>query len=270
VTILDRILETKKTELVSRKATAPLSKLREAAARAPSPRSFFDALASKTAGFRVVAEVKKASPSKGVIREDFDPVGIARAYERGGAAAISILTDEQYFQGRLDFLEAIRPQVGLPILRKDFVIDVYQVWEARAAGADAILLILAALEDSELRELSDLADHLDMDVLWEVHNLDELRRLNTLGPRVVGINNRDLKTFDVSLETTKRLLPEVPDGALVVSESGFFEHSELEMMGGWGVDAFLIGESLMRSPDPGLALRDLIAGGGQGGAEKES
>lgn len=256
MTILDRILDTKRTELEESRKARPLDEVVAAAAQAPPALSLAEAVGQ--GGIQVVAEVKKASPSKGVIREDFDPVAIAAAYAGGGAAAISVLTDAEYFQGSLEYLRAIRQEVGVPLLRKDFIIDTYQVFEARAAGADAILLILAALSDQEAGPLAVTAAQLGMDVLWEVHNIEEMHRVAAFSPRVVGINNRDLKTFEVSLETTRGLLPEVPEGAVVISESGFFEREELEMMSGWGVDGFLIGEGLMRAEDPGGALRGLL------------
>ncbi len=267
--VLDRILEEKRIEVGERSRAKPLSELRARVREVPPPRGFAKALLPESTGdgvFRIIAEVKKASPSKGVIREDFDPVAIARAYERCGAAAISVLTDEKFFQGRLEHLEAVRREVAVPLLLKDFIIDPYQVWEARAVGADAILLILAALPgDSLLAHLSRAARDLGMDVLWEVHDEDELRRLVPFGPRLVGINNRNLRTFEVSLATTRKLMPHVPDGAIAVSESGFFRREELELMRGWGVGAFLIGESLLRAADPGAALEELLrpAGGGR-------
>ena len=256
MTILDRILETKRMELEESRKLRPLDEVAAAAMQAPPAISLAASVGQE--GIRVVAEVKKASPSKGIIREDFDPVAIAEAYAGAGAAAISVLTDVEYFQGRLEYLSAIREKVSVPLLRKDFIIDTYQVFEARAAGADAILLILAALSDEEAAPLAATADQLGMDILWEVHDREEMRRLEAFSPRVVGINNRDLKTFDVSLDTTRRLLPEVPGGAAVISESGFSRRDELEMMAGWGVDAFLVGEGLMRAEDPGAALRGLL------------
>lgn len=260
MTILEKILKEKRIEVAERSGAVPLEDVRARCREAPPPRSLFQALSSpRKAGFKVIAEVKKASPSKGVIREDFDPVAIARAYERAGAAAISVLTDEKHFQGRLEFLKAIRREVGVPLLRKDFIIDRYQVYESRAAGADAILLICAALpEDAGLKALAEEAQALSMDVLWEVHDEAELHRILPLRPAIVGINNRDLRTFEVSLETTKRLLPQV-QGAVSVSESGFFRREELEMMSKWGVQAFLIGESLLRATDPGAQLELLLA-----------
>jgi indole-3-glycerol phosphate synthase len=262
MSILDKILQDKRDEVEARKLSRPQNLLEEVVQAAPPTRDFAGALEADGTdrGFRIIAEVKRASPSKGLIREDFDPVAIAAAYERGGASALSVLTDEKYFQGKLEYLTAIRREVALPILRKDFIVDEYQVWEARAAGADAILLILAALPDEVLAALAAQTTSLGMEVLWEVHQESELERLLALGPRIVGINNRDLRTFDVTLETTRKLLPKVPAGAVSVSESGFFKREELEMLRDWGVGAFLIGESLMRAPDPGEALRQLIDG----------
>lgn len=262
MTILERILETKRAELEESRKARPLDEVITAASQAPPALSLAEAVGQ--AGIQIVAEVKKASPSKGVIREDFDPVAIATAYAGGGAAAISVLTDSEYFQGSLDYLRAIREKVAVPLLRKDFIIDPYQVFEARAAGADAILLILAALSDQEAEPLAAVAEELGMDVLWEVHNIEEMQRVAAFSPRVVGINNRDLKTFEVSLETTRGLLPEVPADAVVISESGFFVREELEMMSDWGVDGFLVGEGLMRAEDPGEALRGLLSARGEG------
>jgi indole-3-glycerol phosphate synthase len=260
VTILEKILSDKRAEVAERSRSLPLEALRARSRQAPPPRSLFAALSApgKTA-FKVIAEVKKASPSKGVIRADFDPVAIARSYEKAGAAAISILTDEKHFQGRIEFLEAVRAEVDVPLLRKDFIIERYQVHESRAAGADAILLICAALpRDADLQALAGEAQALGMDVLWEAHDELELRRILPLKPAIVGINNRDLRTFEVSLETTRRLLPQVPRGAVSVSESGFSRRDELERMAEWGVKAFLIGESLLRAPDPGAQLELLL------------
>lgn len=262
MTILERILETKRAELEESRKARPLDEVIAAASQAPPALSLAEAVGQ--AGIQIVAEVKKASPSKGVIREDFDPVAIATAYAGGGAAAISVLTDSEYFQGSLEYLRAIREKVAVPLLRKDFIIDTYQVFEARAAGADAILLILAALSDEEAEPLAAVAEQLGMDVLWEVHSIEEMNRVAGFSPRVVGINNRDLETFEVSLETTRGLLPGVPGDAVVISESGFFEREELEMMSGWGVDGFLIGEGLMRAEDPGEALRGLLSAPGEG------
>ena len=261
MSILDRILADKRSEVDELREAMPLAELEDRAASAPAVRPFVPALGRTDRPFSVIAEVKKASPSKGLIRDDFDPVTIATSYAAGGAAAISVLTDEKYFQGKLEYLTAIRRQVDVPLLRKDFILDPYQVVEARAAAADAILLILAAIsDDALLAELARQAAALGMGVLWEVHDREELQRLLRLPvePEVIGVNNRNLRTFEVDLETTRSLLPEMPAGTVKVSESGFFERKELAMMRQWGVDAFLIGESLMRAPDPGKALAGLV------------
>jgi len=268
MSFLERILAEKRREVEERSRSVPLKDLEARAGLAPAVRSLKRALrpggppgpgAHGAEKPRVLAEVKKASPSKGVIREDFDPVGIARAYERAGAAAISVLTDGPFFQGSLDHLRAIREAVALPLLRKDFIVDPYQVWESRAAGADAILLILAAVpDDNRMADLAREARELGLEILWEVHDAGDLRRAIALGPEIIGINNRSLRTFEVSLETTRSLLPGIPPGVVKVSESGFARREEIETMRGWGVDAFLIGESLMRAPDPGAALGMLL------------
>ena len=261
--ILDKILVSTRKEVERRSALEPLEALRQRALEMPTPRSLVDALTDEDSGsenspMRIIAEVKKASPSKGLIRADFDPIAIARSYKKGGAAALSILTAEPFFQGKLAYLQQVRAVVDLPLLRKDFVVDPYQVWEARAAGADAVLLIVAALEDSMLESLFNLARGIDMDVLVEVHDEREMERAARLDPPLVGVNNRNLKTFEVTLETTRDLLPKRPDGSIFVSESGFSTREELETLRGWGVHAFLIGESLMRAEEPGDALRELV------------
>lgn len=262
MSILERILTDKRAEVEERRRRRSMVELESEVPRAAAPRPFASALRHPPAGsFSIIAEVKKASPSKGLIRGDFDPVAIGTAYARGGAAAISCLTDEEYFQGRLEYLTAIRRSVEVPVLQKDFVLDPYQVVEARVAQADAILLILAAVSDDRLLiDLAGLAEELGMGVLWEVHDRAELERLLAfpLEAEVIGVNNRNLRTFDVDLDTTRALLPAMPESAVKVSESGFFKREELAMMREWGVDAFLIGESLMRAPDPGRALAELI------------
>ena len=256
--VLDEIIAHKRDELERRCQEKPRSELDAAIPFAPPPRSLSEALREDVGSPRVISEVKKASPSKGLIREDFDPVEIASAYASGGAAAISVLTDEYYFQGHLDYLTRIRERVSVPLLRKDFTLDSYHVAEARSAGADAILLIMAAFpDDAEIAALAAEAEALGMDVLWEVHDREELERLLPLKPKIVGINNRNLRTFEVSLETTHSLLPMIPSEVITVSESGFFKREELDQMRTWGVNAFLIGESLMRSQDPGRALAHL-------------
>ena len=207
---------------------------------------------------RIIAEVKKASPSKGVIREDFDPVAIAREYASHGASAISILTEEHFFQGSLETLEQIRGAVTEPLLRKDFIIDSYQLWEAKSYGADAVLLIAALLDPSLLRDLASQAAVLSLDVLVEVHNEEELRTAIESGAPLLGINNRDLKTFEVSLATTELLAPLIPKGMPVVCESGIDSLEQIRRVERWGIHAFLIGESLMRAPHPGIKLRELL------------
>ena len=265
---LETILRDKRAEVEERSRSAPLAELRPRALAAPPARSLEAALQEAPRGrFRVIAEIKRASPSKGTISKDLDAPAVATCYERAGAAAISVLTDEKHFRGRLEDLVAVRRAVGIPVLRKDFIIDPYQVWESRAAGADAILLIAKAVpDDSEIAGLAGEARQLGMDVLWEVHDGEDLDRVIPFGPRVIGINNRDLRTFEVSLETTRRLLPRVPPGTATVSESGFSLREDLERMEGWGVRGFLIGESLLRAKDPGAQLDLLIAGKREAGA----
>jgi indole-3-glycerol phosphate synthase len=207
---------------------------------------------------RLIAEVKKASPSKGLIRPDFDPVAIARRYEETGASAISVLTDEKYFQGKLEYLTAIRETVQLPLLRKDFIIDRMQVYESRAAGADAILLIVAALPIGDLHALLSLTRDLGMDALVEVHTEPELCAALSVGAEIIGINNRDLQTFETKLETTIELAPKVPPDKVLVSESGINTRADVERLMAAGVDAILVGESLMREPDPGTKVKELL------------
>jgi len=206
----------------------------------------------------LIAEVKKASPSKGLIRADFDPVQIAKTYEAAGASAISVLTDEKYFQGRLEYLTAVHDAVSLPTLRKDFIIDAYQVYESRAAKADAILLIVAALDAGRLRDLMALATELGMASLVEAHSSEELDIALEVAARIIGINNRNLQTFETKLETTLELASRVPGDRVLVSESGIFTRSDVERLMAVGVDAILVGESLMREPDPGMKVRELL------------
>lgn len=263
--ILTKILTTKAGEVAAAKAALPLEQIKGRAATAPDPRGFFRAL-REPQGMQVIAEVKKASPSKGVIRADFDPVAIARAYESGGAACLSVLTDEQYFQGSLDYLRQIRQAVALPLLRKDFVIDAYQVYEARAAGADAILLIVGAFHGdcaqgrtpADMFALAALAADLGMDVLTEVHSDDELTIAIESGAPLIGINNRDLKSFRTSLEVTIALAPRIPADRLLVSESGIATTADLDRLAVVGAKAVLVGESLMRQENVAQALRNLL------------
>lgn len=225
-----------------------------------TPRSFLDALRSRIEKREnaVIAEVKKASPSKGIIREDFDPVWIARRYEESGAACLSVLTDVKYFQGSDDYVREIRKNVAIPILRKEFLVDPYQVIEARALGADAILIIMAMVDDALAAELRDAAREQGLTVLPEVHNFAELDRALALGTTLVGINNRDLHTFETSLETTFSMLSEIPDDRLIITESGIFTNRDIVQMNINDVYGFLVGESLMRQPDPGSALQTLL------------
>lgn len=256
--ILDKILADKRIEVEARKAQSPLEQVNTAAAKTPAARCFTPAIGSLKSEIKLIAEVKKASPSKGIIRPDFDPAAIARAYEEAGASAISVLTDEKYFQGSLEDLKAVRRAVSLPILQKDFFVDPYQVCEARAAGADAILLIVAALPAPELREMFVLADQLGMNALVEVHTSEELQVALDMGARIIGINNRDLQTFETKLETTLELAPKVPADRVLVSESGIFTRADVEKLMSVGVDAVLVGEALMREADPGAKARELL------------
>lgn len=259
--ILDTILEKKRAEVARRQSAIPLAEMRVRAADAPPPRDFAAGLVRSAAGIpAVIAEVKKASPSKGLIREDFDPVAIARSYEAAGAAAISVLTDEEFFMGSLRYLTAVREVVGIPVLRKDFVIDHYQIYEARAAGADAVLLIVAALEPETLARLYELASELGMQCLVEAHDEREMRVALALGAGVVGVNNRNLQTFEVSLDVTRRLAAvtgETRSRQRLVSESGISTRNDMQMLGAIGADAVLIGEALMRERDIEAKLREL-------------
>ncbi|MDZ7748866.1 MAG: indole-3-glycerol phosphate synthase TrpC [Halofilum sp. (in: g-proteobacteria)] len=258
--ILRRILARKAEEVAEAAAREPLGALSRRAAEADAPRGFRAALEARIAAGEpaVIAEVKRASPSKGVLRADFDPEAIARAYADNGAAALSVLTDRDFFQGAPEHLAAARAASGLPALRKDFVVDPYQVYEARAMGADCILLIVAALGDAALRELRDAAAQLDMDVLVEVHDGDELERALAIGPDLVGINNRDLRTFETTTETTLALRDRVPDDVLLVTESGILDAVDVAAMQRAGVHAFLVGEAFMTAPDPGARLAELF------------
>lgn len=260
-TILDTILARKHAEVAERAARLPLADLQARLTSAPPVRGFADALATRIASGQpgVIAEVKKASPSKGVIRADFDPAAIARSYAAAGAACLSVLTDIDFFQGSDTYLQQARAACGLPVLRKDFVIDPYQIYEARVLGADCVLLIAAALDDTRLSEFAFLAAELGMDVLVEVHDLDELERALPVPARLLGINNRNLKTFEVSLQTTLDLKAAAPADRLLVTESGILTRADVACMREAGVHAFLVGEAFMRQPDPGAALQELFA-----------
>jgi indole-3-glycerol phosphate synthase len=258
--ILEKILTVKRDEVAAAMRRRALPALRAEAEALPAPRDFVAAMRSKIAAGKpaVIAEVKKASPSKGVLREDFDPAAIGASYAAHGAACLSVLTDEQFFQGHADYLLQAREASGLPVLRKDFMIDPYQVVEARAMGADCILLIVAALDDAQMAELEALALALNMAVLVEVHDAAELDRALRLQTPLLGINNRNLRTFETSLETTLGLLPRIGAGKLVVTESGILARADVARMRAAEVHAFLVGEAFMRARDPGIALQDLF------------
>ena len=258
--ILNTILARKTQEVAERSARVPLAELQARVADAPPVRGFARALQAAIANgdAAVIAEVKKASPSKGVIRPDFHPADIAVSYEFGGAACLSVLTDVDFFQGADAYLQQAREACTLPVLRKDFVIDPYQVYEARVLGADCILLIVAALDDRQLAELSDLAMRLGMDVLVEVHDIDELERALQVPVPLVGINNRNLRTFEVSLDTTLSMKDAVPRDRLLVTESGILGPADVQLMRDAGVNAFLVGEAFMRVEEPGEGLRQLF------------
>lgn len=258
--ILNRIIIRKREEIAERKAQRPITQLTKAAESAGGVRGFTSALQRKLGRNEsaVIAEIKKASPSKGIIRPDFDPPAIARSYERGGAACLSVLTDIDFFQGSDGYLVAARNACGLPVIRKDFIIDEYQVVEARALGADCILLIVAALDQATLVKLYKLATDLEMDVLVEVHDRNEMRRALALQPPMVGINNRDLRTFETSLETTLGMLDMLPADCFAVTESGIHSRQDVELMLDHKVGAFLVGEAFMRAADPGEALAQIF------------
>jgi indole-3-glycerol phosphate synthase len=256
-TVLDKIVAAKRREIADCRARTSETELRRKLADAPPPRDFFAALAAP-GPIRLIAEVKKASPSAGVIRSDFDPVAIAKIYEEHGASCLSVLTDEPFFQGRLEYLEAVRAEVAIPVLRKDFILDSYQLLEARAAGADAVLLIAECLDDCNLRKLHNEAIELGMTPLVELYDPENLDRVLEAGATLVGVNNRDLRTFRVDLEHTLRLRPRVPDHCVMVSESGVKTHADVQRLEAAGVDAILVGESLMRQPNIGVAVDQLL------------
>jgi len=262
MTILDDIIAYKRREVAAAKAAAPWSALEPLAREAPRPRGFGKALRRAASdGFALIAEIKKASPSKGVIRADFDPPAHARAYAAGGATCLSVLTDAPSFQGSADHLKAARAAVALPILRKDFMIDPYQVAEARAWGADCILLIMANLSDLQANELSAAARDFDLDVLIETHDEVEIDRALALEAKMIGVNNRNLKTFVTDLATTERLSMRIPKDRLLVAESGIHAHADLRRLAACGAGAFLVGESLMRAADIAAATRSLLSAG---------
>lgn len=259
--ILDKILKTKVEDVAAAKAREPLAELqRRVGDLEDQPRGFAEALRimAESGGTALIAEVKKGSPSKGIIRADFDPIEIAESYQQGGATCLSVLTDEQFFFGHLRFLGLIREQVSLPLLRKDFIIDPYQVVQARVAGADAILLIAAALDNEKLRELAELARELQLDTLLEVHDEEELERALKLPVDLIGINNRNLQTFITDLAITEQLASRIPPEQLAVAESGINSRADIERLQRAGAGAFLVGESLMRETDIAAKLKTLL------------
>jgi indole-3-glycerol phosphate synthase len=258
--ILRKILARKAEEITERARRTPLAELKKHLAQAPAPRGFLKAIRNRLATGQpaVIAEIKKASPSKGLLRADFRPAEIARSYERHGATCLSVLTDADFFQGSDEHLKQAREACALPVLRKDFTMDAYQVYEARVLGADAILLIVAALDDAQLRELAELIAELGMDTLVEVHDAAELERALALPAPLIGINNRDLRTFQTSLETTLDLLGKIPPGRVVITESGIHVPADVARLRARGVNVFLVGEAFMKADDPGMKLQELF------------
>ena len=259
-TILKKILARKAEEIAERSARVSSRDLEQRFDDQPSPRGFARAMTERVQRGQsaVIAEVKKASPSKGVLRENFDPAAIAQSYQKGGAACLSVLTDRDFFQGHEDYLIAARNACSLPVIRKDFLVDPYQVTEARAIGADCILLIVAALQPAQLKALHDQALELGMDVLVEVHNAEEMRQALTLSTPLIGINNRDLHTFNLTLDTTLTLKDMVDDGRTLITESGILEPADVQLMKSEGIHGFLVGEAFMRADDPGARLNELF------------
>ena len=258
--ILEKILRRKREEIAERSNTVSIEELKMQAAKADPVRGFIASIEQRIVDNKaaVIAEIKKASPSKGVLRENFDPAAIASSYDKHGAACISVLTDKDFFQGGEDYLQQARAACSIPVIRKDFIIDPYQVYEARAINADCILLIVAALNDTALQELLDLAHALGMDVLMEVHDEEELQRALKTGARLIGINNRNLRTFDTSLSTTIDMLDKIPEDRIVVTESGIHTPDDVKLMRDNNVHTFLVGEAFMKADEPGSKLAELF------------
>jgi indole-3-glycerol phosphate synthase len=254
--ILDQIVAAKRREIASLKKTTPLARLQGAVMDLPPTRDFRQAINHRP--YAIIAEVKRSSPSKGRIRKDFDPVKIAATYQEHGAQAVSILTDEQFFEGKGAYLAAIKKAISLPLLRKDFIIDAYQIYETRVLGGDALLLIASILEQRQLLEYIELAGHLGLAPLVEVHTKAELGKALAAGAEIIGINNRDLKTFSTDLKRTLELAPMIPKGTIAVAESGISSRKDIELLMGAGINCFLIGEALMRAADIGAKLRELL------------
>jgi indole-3-glycerol phosphate synthase len=260
VTILEKILQVKRREVAGARARVPMAAIEKQARAAPAARDFTGALRAKIAAGlpAVIAEIKRASPSKGLLRADFDPGAIARSYQTGGAACMSVLTDVEFFQGSPEHLVVARAASTLPVLRKDFVVEPYQVYESRAMGADCILLIAACLARQDMQGLEAIARDLGLAVLVEVHNAEELQTALTLETPLIGVNNRDLRTFETRLETTLKLLPQIGAGRIVIAESGIASKQDVQVLRQAGVQAFLVGEAFMRAPDPGVALDSIF------------
>lgn len=262
-TILDKIVDARRESIRHRKRVLPEVALKIAVQTAEPPRDFAGALTRNT--YNVIAELKKASPSRGVLREDYRPALLAPQLESAGAAALSVLTEEEFFLGSLAHLKEVKKATHIPILRKDFIVDPWQVWEARAAGADTFLLIAAALDDATMSELLELGRSLKMEPLVEVHSREELDRVLAAGVKIVGVNNRDLRNFEVRLETSLELVESIPNDCIAVTESGLNTHADLARLRAAGFDAFLVGEMVMKADDPGESLRVLIGAGGGAG-----
>lgn len=256
--MLEEIIEHKRVEVEARKKKVGLADLKSKLADAPQIRSFKEAISKPTNNINLIAEIKRASPSAGLIRKDFHPVEIAKIYQEAGAAAISILTDEKFFEGNLNFLPQVKREVSLPLLRKDFIIDEYQIYESRTYGADALLLIAGTLSEAQMTEFLSLSHDLEMDCLVEVHNEEELKKVLETPAEIIGINNRDLSTFQVDLSTTRRLRKLIPDSKIVVAESGIRSREDVQLLAEEKVDAILVGESLLRSKDTRGKIEELL------------